>query len=504
MKFKNPTAQDLRDVADQLGMSPTDAYLESVEQIATHLSNAYAALDNLADPIPEVRYPRTGGRRPSAEENPLGIWYMKTDIKGAETGKLAGRTIAIKDTICLAGVPMMNGASVLEGYVPEFDATVVNRILDAGGTITGKVVCEYYSVSGGSHTSATGPVHNPRRPGYSAGGSSSGSAAVVAAGEADMSLGGDQAGSVRIPSSYCGVYGMKPTYGLVPYTGIAALENSMDHCGPLSNTVADNALLLEVIAGPDGLDARQRNVQVNDYSEKLGRDIKGLRIGVVKEGFGLDNSEADVDAKVRETAERFRKLGAVVEEVSIPMHRYGFSIWAPIAHDGGLFTMLESNGFGTGMEGLYPWSLMKAVAGWRSDGDNFADTIKIMALFGRYSMNRYQGRYYAKAQNLRRPLRAAYDDALSRYDLLLMPTLPVKATPLPGPDATVEEITARSWEMINNTCSFNVSGHPAMNIPCGMEDGRPIGAMLIGRHWQEATIYQAAAAFEQSGDWKTF
>jgi amidase len=504
MVFKNPNTRDLRAAADRLGMSPSDSYLQAVEGITIPLSEAYAALDGLPDALPKVQFARTPGYRPSAQENPLGIWYVRTAVKGAPTGKLAGRKIAIKDTICLAGVPMMNGASVLEGYVPDFDATVVTRILEAGGEIAGKVACEYYSVSGGSHTSATGPVHNPRRPGYSAGGSSSGSAAVIASGELDMSLGGDQAGSVRIPSSYCGVYGMKPSFGLVPYTGIAALENSIDHCGPLSSTVRDNALLLEVIAGPDGLDARQRDVKVANYPEAIGRDIAGLRIGVVREGFGLANSEPDVDAKVRQCAERFRSLGAVVEEVSIPMHRYGLAIWAPIAHDGGFITMFETNGFGSGMEGVYPWSMMKAVSGWRSQGDNFADTIKIMALFGRYSLDRYQGYYYAKAQNLRRQLRAAYDEALSRYDLLLMPTLPLKATKLPGPDAGPEEITARSWEMIGNTCAFNVTGHPAMNIPCGMEDGRPIGAMLIGRHWNEARIYQAAAAFEASGDWMRF
>jgi amidase len=502
--FKNPTANQLRDAADRLRMKPGQDYLEAVERITAPLSQAYASLDELPDNLPPVRFPRTPGRRPTADENPLGIWYVKTDVKGAPGGKLAGRKVAIKDTICLAGVPMMNGASVLEGLVPDVDATVVTRILEAGGEIPGKVVCEYYSVSGGSHTSATGPVHNPRCPGYSAGGSSSGSAAVVAAGEVAMSLGGDQAGSVRIPAGYCGVYGMKPTFGLVPYTGIAALENSIDHCGPLSATVRDNALLLSVIAGPDGIDARQRDVKVADYAEKLGRGVKGLRIGVVKEGFGHFNSEPDVDAKVQAGAERFRALGAVVDSISVPMHRYGFAIWAPIAHDGGFITMLETNGCGSGSEGLYPWSLMKAVTAWRTRGDDFADTIKIMALFGRYSLDRYQGRYYAKAQNLRRKLRAAYDEALAEYDLLLMPTLPMKATKLPPRDAGPEEVTARGWEMIGNTCAFNVTGHPAMSIPCGLGDGRPVGMMLIGRHWAEPTIYQAAAAFEAAGDWTTF
>src|SRR6185437_49597 len=273
-------------------------------------------------------------------------------IKGRPGGPLSGRRVALKDNICLAGVPMTIGADVFEGYVPDVDATIVERILDAGGEIAGKAVCENYCVSGGSHTSSSGPVHNPVRPGYSAGGSSSGSAAVVAAGDVPLSIGTDQAGSVRIPSSYCGAYGMKPTYGLVPYTGITPLEPSMDHAGPISANVRDNARLLQAIAGADGIDPRQRDVQVNDYAAELDRGVQGLRIGVVREGFGRANSEAGVDAKVREAAARFARMGAVVEEISIPMHSLGFAIWAPIAHDGGLWTMLETHGLGIG--GLGP------------------------------------------------------------------------------------------------------------------------------------------------------
>jgi amidase len=503
--FVNPTLEQLRLASKRLELQASDDYLEAVKRILVPLSDAYAALDGLVDAVPEVRYPRTTGRRPSVQENPFGAWYVKASIRGAAVGKLADRKIALKDTICLAGVPMMNGASTLEGYVPDVDASVVTRILDAGGEIAGKTVCEYYSCSGGSHTSATGPVHNPRKRGFSAGGSSSGSAAVVAAGDVEMALGGDQAGSIRIPSSYCGVYGLKPTYGLVPYSGIAPLEVTLDHCGPITASVRDNALLLEVIAGPDGLDSRQRNREpAPSYARALEGGIEGLRIGVLVEGFGRHNSEPDVDAKVRAAAERLASLGAVVEEVSVPMHAYGFPIWAAIAHDGGFNTMLETNGLGAGYEGLYPAGFLKASANWRYSIDEFADTIKIMALFGRYSLDRYRGAYYAKAQNLRRRLRAAYDEALALYDLLLLPTLPLKATPLPSANAGPEEVTARSWEMIENTCPFNVTGHPAMSIPCGMEDGRPIGMMLAARHWDEATIYRAAAAFEASGNWADF
>src|SRR4029078_4555185 len=189
--------------------------------------------------------------------------------------KLKGKTVALKDNIMLAGVPMMNGAATLEGYVPDIDATVVQRVLDAGATIIGKVHCENFCLSGGSHTNATGPVHNPWKMGYSAGGSSSGSAVVVALGEADLARGGDQGGSIRMPSSFSGTYGMKPTHGLVPYTGIMPIEGFVDHTRPMTKAVYQSALLLEVLAGPDGYDPRQYNVKTHDYTKALEGGIKG-------------------------------------------------------------------------------------------------------------------------------------------------------------------------------------------------------------------------------------
>ena len=266
---------------------------------------SYRRLDQFAEPTLPVKYQRDPGYRPPAAENRLNAWYWKCSIKGAASGPLAGKKIAIKDNTCVAGIPMMNGSSVLEGYVPDVDATVVTRMLDAGGEIVGKAVCESLCFSGGSHTSDTGPVLNPHDPTRSAGGSSSGSAALVVAGECDMAMGGDQGGSIRIPSSYCGAVGHKPTYGLVPYTGVFPIELTLDHTGPIARTAADAALLLEVIAGPDGLDPRQPpGLRTEAYTKSLTGDAKGLRIGIVNEGFGWPNSEPDVEAMVREAAQR--------------------------------------------------------------------------------------------------------------------------------------------------------------------------------------------------------
>ncbi|MBT6984971.1 MAG: amidase, partial [Rhodospirillaceae bacterium] len=290
-----PTNQQLREIAAGFGANITDEDATFFGEVLGPLFDLTDAALTGPDALPEVKYPRSPGVRPPAEDNPLNAWYYKTEVKGAATGKLAGKTVALKDTVLLAGVPLMNGASVMEGYVPEVDATIVTRMLDEGATITGKAVCEYFCLSGSSFTSATGPVHNPVKYGYSAGGSSSGSAALVGNGEVDMSIGGDQAGSIRIPAAFSGVVGMKPTHGLVPYSGIMSMETTIDHIGPMTNTVADNALLLEVLAGPDGYDDRQAGVRADTYTEELERGVEGLRIGIIDEGFGREESEEAVD-----------------------------------------------------------------------------------------------------------------------------------------------------------------------------------------------------------------
>jgi amidase len=499
---KLPTPEELRAVGRQLGLSLSDADVAFFLETMGGTVAAYHAIEAMADPKPPVTYPRTPGHRPEGAENRYNAWYYKSEVPGAPSGKLKGKRIALKDNVCLAGVPMMNGASTLEGYVPDVDATIVTRMLDAGGTIVGKVHCEYFCFSGGSHTSAAGPVHNPRKPGYSAGGSSSGSAAVVAAGEVDMAIGGDQGGSIRIPAAYCGVYGLKPTHGLVPYTGIFPIEITLDHTGPMTATVADNALLLEVLAGPDGLDPRQVDVTTAAYTSALTGDARGLRIAVVTEGFGHPGSEADVDALVRKGAATLRQLGAQVDEVSIPFHLAGPAIWTPIAVEGATWQMLHGNGFGFNWKGLYVTSLIDAHAAWRQRSDEFSDTLKTTILFGQYALQKYRGHYYAKSQNLARTLRAAYDAVLRDHDLLLMPTLPLKATPLPGPGAPRMEHIERAFEMLANTAPFDVTGHPAMSVPCGLSDGLPAGMMLVAKHFDEPAIYRAASAFEKAGDWR--
>ena len=502
MTVQRPTLSQMKAIVAELGMNMSDERVQEFLDVMQGTLDAYDIVDALPDYLPPVLYPRTSGFRPTPDENPMNAWYVKTEIKGAPRGPLLGRTIALKDNVCLAGVPMMNGASTLKGYTPDIDATIVTRLLDAGATIVGKAHCEYFCLSGGSHTNATGAVHNPHKHGYSAGGSSSGSGALVGAGLVDMAIGGDQGGSIRMPASFCGVYGMKPTHGLVPYSGIMPIETTIDHTGPMTQTVMDNALMLEVIAGPDGLDPRQYDVSTDKYTASVSRGVSGLRIGVVKEGFGHPQSEEDVDASVRAGAEMFRRLGAMVDEISIPWHLHGPAIWTPIGLEGLTNQMMLGNGFGTGWEGLYTTSLLDYHSNWRSRADELSDTLKISMFVGQYHLKHTRGRYYAKAQNLSRQLREEYNKVLASYDLLLMPTTPMKATPLPPADAPLALWTQRAFEMLPNTSPFDVTGHPAMSIPCGMSDGLPIGLQLVGRRYEESTIYRAAGAFEQAGDWR--
>ena len=500
---KKPTPAELHGVAAALGLHLTDDDIASYLELMTGAIDGYNVLAEMPNHLPVVRYPRTPGYFPAGEDNPNNALYVKTTIKGAASGKLTGKTVAIKDNVCIAGVPMMNGASTLEGYVPDVDATIITRMLDAGATILGKVHCECFCFSGGSHTGAYGAVHNPLKRGYSAGGSSSGSAAVVANREVDMAIGGDQGGSIRMPSSYCGIVGLKPTWGLVPYTSVMLIELTLDHAGPMTATVADNALLLEVLAGPDGLDPRQGQAPSSlNYTEGLGKSIAGMRIGVLKEGFEAPNAEPDVLAMVRKGAEQFARIGATVEDVSVPMHPAAMAIWSAIAHEGATAQMMLGNGFGFNWKGLYVTSLLDAHAAWRQRADELSDTLKITMLAGYYMMQKYRGHYYAKAQNLARGLTAAYNNALARYDALLMPTTPIKATPLPAPGAPRAEVLQRGFEMLANCAPFDVSGHPALTMPCGLSDGLPGGLMLVGKQFDERTLYRLASAFESGCDWK--
>ena len=511
-----PSARDVLELAADFGIEMEADEAATYARLMGPALHAFRRLEELPESKPPVKYPRTPGTRPKAEDNPYNAWYWRTEIEGAAEGPLKGERVGVKDAICVAGVPMMNGSQMLEGYVPDIDATIVTRLLDAGAIIAGKTNAEDCCISGISHTCALGPVRNPHKPTHVAGGSSSGSAAALAAGDVDMALGGDQGGSIRHPAAWSGVYGLKPTYGLVPYTGCAMIEMTLDHVGPMANSTEGVARMLSVIAGPDPLDPRQRGVipkdYVRDYRPALERGIEGVKIGLVKEGFaqpgfedlGFAASEVVVDDKVMAAARRLESLGAEVSEVSIPTHMIGPYIFRGIILEGLAEFMIRGNGAGTNWAGFYNTTLAEAFArGRRARANDMAPSVRMVLFMGAYLQRHYHGRYYAKAQNVRHLLTQAYDGALERFDLLVMPTVPFRAPPLLPPDHSIEENLIASGTMMGNTCQTDVTGHPSMSVPCGMADGLPIGMMITGRHFDDFSVIAAAAAFESLGDWRT-
>jgi amidase len=493
-----PSDDDIAAIAARygLGLSPRD-----VQQFQALISGALTSYDTVerlyAERLPEP--PSRAWEWPGEAANDLGAWYVTASISETSEGPLAGRRVAIKDNIAVAGLPMMNGSATVEGYVPRRDATVVKRLLAAGATIAGKAVCEELCFDGGSHTSKTGPVHNPWNRAKTTGGSSSGSAALVAAGDVDMAVGGDQAGSIRIPSAFCGTVGHKPTHGLVPYTGAFPIENTIDHLGPISRTVRDAALMLGVLAGRDGLDPRQRfDVPPGSYLDGLDDGVAGVRIGVIKEGFAIPGvSQPGVDEAVRAAIATLQEAGGAVREVSIPWHRDAVHLWAVIGTDGAINQMLDGNGYGMNVPGLYDPELIAHFARGRSEhAAEMSVTLKLTALLGRYSLDHHGNRYYAMARNLALELTAAYDSALAEVDVLVLPTLPVVAFDIPTGAASIEEVMAISSGLMLNTCPFDVTGHPAISVPAGLHDGLPVGLMIVSSHLADAMCLRVARAYE--------
>ena len=257
MPIKGPTVEGILEIAAHYGFQLSADEALVYQKAAERALLSYDFLDTLPEPARPVKYPRGAGRKPGPTENLYGGIAWLCDIQGAPSGKLSGKTVAIKDNTSVFGLPLQNGSRLMAGYIPNTDASVVTRILDEGGRIVAKSVCDSFCFAATGHTPDSGPVRNPANPEYLASGSSGGSAVLVALGFCDMALGGDQGGSIRMPASWCGVVGLKPTYGLVPYTGIFPIEPTLDHAGPMAKTVADCALMLEVIQGKDGLDFRQ-------------------------------------------------------------------------------------------------------------------------------------------------------------------------------------------------------------------------------------------------------
>ncbi len=501
MSLPRPTASDIDKAAAGLGMHLDESERATYQQLVSDGLRSYETVGELYDAVVGPVAPQRDWRYPEPDENRLGAWYVKAEISTRDDGPLAGKRIVVKDNVAVAGLPLMNGSRALEGYVPAEDATVVTRLLDAGAIIVGKATCEDLCFSGSSFTSKPGPVRNPWSLDRSTGGSSSGSAALVAAREVDLAVGADQGGSVRMPAAWCGIVGHKPTYGLVPYTGGFPIERTIDHLGPMGMTVPDVAGMLQVMAGVDGLDPRQIDIpEPEDYIAATARDIRGMRVGLVLEGFGRPGlSDPRVDDTVRSAAEAFERLGARVGEVSIPIHSAGaMDIWNVIATDGAAYQMLGGNGHGLNAQGYTDPAVMEYLGRRLPQfADELSGSVKLIGLSGSYGLRAFGGSYYARARRLVPHLIAAYDAALAEYDVLVMPTIPFPPGPLLDDTAPLDEYILTALGVALNTAPFDATGHPASSVPAGFVDGLPVGMMLIGRRFDDATVLQMSAAFER-------
>ncbi|KAL7943878.1 amidase signature domain-containing protein [Trichoderma barbatum] len=508
--------QDVQKILDTLGVSLDPEEEDDFHALLAAVHDCAEEIHQLPDyqPAPDrVHYPREGIHRPSEEEQFSGhAWAYRFLIQGAtEGGHLIGKTVCLKDVIAVADVPQLYGTDIFPAWIPTTDATVVTRALDAGANVVGTTTCENMCHSTSSFTSAQGIVHNPFAVGYSAGGSTSGGAAIVGGGVVDIAIGTDQGGSIRIPSSFCGCVGFKPTHGLVPYTGISSGDAIDDHAGPIAKSVLDVALCLDAISGYDGIDDRGLGAPAHGSTtfaasmQAQDGSLDGFKIGILAEGFSHPIMDQRIRQVVLEAAYKFKALGATVDEVSIPDHLRGPGLWTIQQRIAGSQNLL---GHQHGRRGLYMTELEQRRLPWTTESfrRGFAAT-KNVIINGLYLVDRFPG-LYGKATNLGRQLRDAYQEIFERYDVLLMPTAPIVA-PRHGNKGSPMESLKPSMGITINTAVFNVTGHPAMTIPVGFAPSKeephvhlPVGMQIVGGLWKEDKVLRAGFSWEKAFDWK--
>jgi aspartyl-tRNA(Asn)/glutamyl-tRNA(Gln) amidotransferase subunit A len=427
------------------------------------------------------------------------IFITEETIDGDDDGPLAGRTVAVKDNISTDGIRTTCGSAMLESYVPPYDATVVERLKAAGATIVGKTNMDEFGMGGTTETSAFGPTENPVDGERVPGGSSGGSAAAVAAGEADLALGTDTGGSVRNPAAFCGVVGIKPTYGLVSRYGLVAYANSLEQVGPIGSTVEDAAALLDVISGADERDATTRFDQSAetdghpadgaDYAAAADGDVDGLTVGVITDLL------KGADERVVETFEAavadLEAQGADVVEVSLDSLEHAVQAYYVIATSEASSNLARYDGvrygLSTGKEGN--WN--DVYADTREEG--FGAEVKRRILLGTYALSAgYHDKYYKKAQDARAWIKQDFDEAFAEADVLATPTMPV----LPPKLGESLSDPLQLYLMDANTVPVNLANLPAISVPAGEAEGLPVGLQLIGPKFGEETMIRAASAVE--------
>ena len=415
---------------------------------------------------------------------------------GEDPGPLAGVPVALKDNMCTRGVPTTCSSRILEGWLPPYDATVVERLAAAGAVVVGKTNLDEFAMGSSTENSAFGVTRNPLDLTRVPGGSSGGSAAAVAAGFAPLALGSDTGGSIRQPAALCGVVGVKPTYGAVSRYGLVAFASSLDQIGPFARTVSDAALLLEAIGGHDPRDSTSIQEPAASLTEVLDRGVEGLRIGVIEElsGDGLEGIADDVRSRLGEAASALDAAGATVETTSVPSTVYGLSAYYVIAPAEASSNLARYDGVRYGLRVDAPNAGDMNTA-TRTAG--FGDEVKRRIMLGTYALSAgYYDAYYGKSQKVRTLIVQDFARAYEEFDLLLCPTAPTTAFP-------IGEKTADPMTMyLNDVCTIpsNLAGHPAMSVPFGVgDDGMPVGVQILAPAMGEPTMFQAAAVLEAAG-----
>ena len=415
---------------------------------------------------------------------------------GEDIGLLAGIPIALKDNLCTQGIRTTCSSKMLENFVPPYDATVITRLDQAGTVFIGKTNLDEFAMGGSTENSAFHATHNPWDISRVPGGSSGGSAAAVAGGQAPISLGSDTGGSIRQPASFCGIVGLKPTYGLVSRFGLVAFASSLDQIGPFGRTVEDTAILLGAIAGHDAKDATSLKVEIPDYTQHLKTSLKGKKVGIIQETFGA-GLDSEVGDAVNAAIGQLKSLGAEVKTISCPKFDYGVSAYYIIAPCEASANLARYDGVRYGLRSEEP-NLLSMYNKTRAEG--FGDEVKRRIMIGTYALSAgYYDAFYLKAQKVRTLIKQDFENAFKDVDVLVSPTVPTTAFKAGEKD---DPLSMYLLDLM--TIPVNMAGLPGISVPCGFDrNGMPIGLQIVSNVLREDLLFEVGHAYEQATDWHT-
>ncbi|MCM3163656.1 Asp-tRNA(Asn)/Glu-tRNA(Gln) amidotransferase subunit GatA [Metabacillus litoralis] len=411
-----------------------------------------------------------------------------------EFGLLFGMPIGVKDNIVTKGLRTTCASKILENFDPIYDATVVKHLQNAEAVTIGKLNMDEFAMGSSTENSSIKTTRNPWNLETVPGGSSGGSAAAVAAGEVPFSLGSDTGGSIRQPAAFCGVVGLKPTYGRVSRFGLVAFASSLDQIGPVTRSVEDNAFLLQAISGVDEMDSTSANVEVPDFLSSLTGDVKGLKIAVPKEYLGEGVTE-EVKQSVLDALKVLEGLGATWEEVSLPHSKYALATYYLLSSSEASANLARFDGVRYGHRSDNAENLIELYKQSRAEG--FGNEVKRRIMLGTYALSSgYYDAYYKKAQKVRTLIKKDFEDVFEKYDVIIGPTTPTPAFKIG--ENVKDPMTMYANDIL--TIPVNLAGVPGISVPCGLSNGLPLGLQIIGKHFDESTVYRVAHAFEQATD----